>query len=317
MFRISDLSEENSGITCVPSLSGRLRAQIVALGDVGMTMLLGLRLLGGDVFSEIGIFDVNRPNLERLEMEVNQIRYPADEHVLPEVKVLQEDELFDCDVFIFCASKGVPPVGAKGDMRMVQLEANRGIISHYAGLAKERGYRGLVCVVSDPVDPLCKAFLMTSGLDPGQVRGYGLGVMNARARYFAERDARFRSYLTEGRAFGPHGQSLVIANSLENYDDTVSRELTELVVTANHRVRDLGYKPYLAPAMSSAAISILLTIRGEWHYSSIWFGDRKEGAFLGLYNRLTEAGPKWEDTPLPKALYERIRESYQELRELT
>ena len=98
--------------------------------------------------------------------------------------------------------------------------------------------------------------------------------------------------------------------------DKAVTELTELVVTANHRVRDLGYKPYLAPAMSSAAISILLTIRGEWHYSSIWFGDRENGAFLGLYNRFTKTGPEWEDEPLPEALFERIRQSYQELKEL-
>ena len=51
-----------------------------------------------------------------------------------------------------------------------------------------------------------------------RVQGFGLGVMNARAAYFAKRDARFASFLTEGRSFGPHGTGLTIANSIEHYE---------------------------------------------------------------------------------------------------
>ena len=58
----------------------------------------------------------------------------------------------------------------------------------------------MFCVVSDPVDPLCRAALLEGGLSAGQIRGFGLGVMDARARYYAARDARFAAYLTEGRA---------------------------------------------------------------------------------------------------------------------
>ncbi|SCJ76536.1 Uncharacterised protein [uncultured Blautia sp.] len=63
--------------------------------------------------------------------------------------------------------------------------------------------------------------------------------MNARAAYFAKQDPRFRSFLLDGRSYGPHGQGLVIANSLSHYDDGLSRELTELVATANLRIRRL------------------------------------------------------------------------------
>ena len=71
------------------------------------------------------------------------------------------------------------------------------------------------------------------GLLPEQIQGFGLGVMNARAAYYAKRDPRFSRFLTEGRSFGPHGQDLVVADSIEHYDDALSRELTELTVTAN------------------------------------------------------------------------------------
>ena len=112
-----------------------------------------------------------------------------DGRTLPEVRMLEQDELFDCDMFVFCASKGVPPVGAAGDVRMAQLEANSQLVGIYADMAVKAGFGGIFAVVSDPVDPLCKAAVL-SGLAPEQVQGYGLGVMNGRASYFAAKDQR-------------------------------------------------------------------------------------------------------------------------------
>ena len=313
---IHNLVKESVSLRTRPiPLRRKCRVYIVALGDVGTTMLIGLRLLGSDVIESIGICDIRRENTARLEMEMNQIGYPFEEPSLPPVYVAAEEELFTGDVLIFCASRGIPPVepGARIDVRMAQLDANRDIIRHYADIARISRYRGLVCVVSDPVDNLCAAFLDASGLSPWQIQGYGLGVMHKRAQYYAERDSRFRKYLTEGRAFGPHGEDLVIANSLADYDDALSKELTELTINANMKVRDLGFKPYIAPALSSAALSILLTLRGKWHYGSLYLGTIERGAFLGMRNRLTPNGWEWEDADVPELLYERIRNAYENL----
>lgn len=289
------------------------KVNVLALGDVGASVLTGLRLLGGDVVSQIGIYDMSRENMERLEQEMNQINYPFGGQALPPVVLLAEDELFDCDVFVFCASKGVPPLSAKGDVRMVQLEANREIARLYGAKAADAEYKGLIAVVSDPVDPLCRAFLESSGLAPAQIQGYGLGVMNTRALYFAEKDPRFGVYAEEGRAFGPHGSDLVIANSLIHYDDELSKELTDLVTGANLAIRALGFKPYIAPAFSSGAISLLLTLRGEWHYGSLYLGDDSRGAFFGLKNTMSEAGPVYEDVLLCDALFDRLYAAYENL----
>ena len=320
MKRIEDLWKE-AGVKnpvslqrggCAPVRPGKKhRVNVLALGDVGRTVLLGLKLLGGDVISSIGICDLSAENLQRLEMEMNQISYPFEEAgSLPQVAPVAEEQLFDCDVFVFCASKGVPPLGSQGDVRMAQLEANKELISRYGKMAADTRFKGLVAVVSDPVDPLCKTFLTSSGLVPSQIQGYGLGVMNARALYFAGKDQRLAHYREEGRAFGPHGEDLVIADSIVHYDDELSKELTALTVNANVAVRELGFKPYIAPAISSAAISILLTLRGAWHYSSLYLGDENTGAFLGIKNRMEADGPVYEDLSLPEALYERIKKAY-------
>lgn len=294
------------------------KVNILALGDVGGMVLIGLRLLGDDVISEIGICDVNRNTVQRYEMEAGQIQYPCSDRNLPLVKIVDREHLFDCDVMVFCASRSVPAVGQQaGDVRMAQLESNSQLVATFASQATKEGFQGIFAVVSDPVDPLCKA-AYRQGLRREQIRGFGLGVMNSRAMYFAERDCRFARFLREGRAFGPHGQDLVIADSLKHYDHEISMELTRLTVESNLKTRELGFKPFIAPAFSSGAISILEMLRGNWHYSSVYLGagrmPEEEGAFFGCRNRQAGEGIEVEDLPLPEQLFQRIRVAYENLK---
>lgn len=305
--------------------SGKQRVNILAIGDVGSTLLTGLKLLGGGTISSIGICDLSDQITARWEFEMGQISLPWQYDVFPEVEVVSPDDLFDCDMFVFVASKGIPPVGSQvKDVRMAQFEANAGIVKHYARMAREKQFKGLWCAVSDPVDPLAKTAYLESnkdengvfdgkGLRPEQVQGFGLGVMNARAAYFAKRDARLASFLSEGRSFGPHGTGLFIANSIANYDEELSQELTHLTVTANLKMREIGFKPYVAPALSSGALSLLLTLRGEWHCGSVFL----DGVYMGVKNRYTPAGVETELLPhIPDPLFTHIQEAAEHLKSI-
>lgn len=305
--------------------SGKQRVNILAIGDVGSTLLTGLKLLGGGTISSIGICDLSDQITARWEFEMGQISLPWQYDVFPEVEVVSPENLFDCDMFVFVASKGIPPVGSQvKDVRMAQFEANAGIVKHYARMAREKQFKGLWCAVSDPVDPLAKTAYLESnkdengvfdgkGLRPEQVQGFGLGVMNARAAYFAKRDARLASFLSEGRSFGPHGTGLFIANSIANYDEELSQELTHLTVTANLKMRELGFKPYVAPALSSGALSLLLTLRGEWHCGSVFL----DGVYMGVKNRYTPAGVETELLPhIPDPLFTHIQEAAEHLKSI-
>ena len=303
---------------------GKKRVHLLAVGDVGGTLLTALKLLGGDCISTIGICDLNEKTVARWCTEMGQIAWPWDYDALPEVESVSNEHLFDCDVFIFAATKAIPAVGSGiKDVRMAQFEANRPLVDNVARQARKANCGGLFMVLSDPIDPLCKAAWLASnhdengtwdnlGLLPEQIQGYGLGVMNARAAYFSKQDKRFSSFLTEGRSFGPHGRGLVIANSIEHYDDALSSELTELVETANLRIRDLGFKPYVAPAVSSGAMQLLLTLRGAWHCSSVYLG----GIWFGVRNRITPYGVETESLSLPDPLFERLLETECVLREI-
>lgn len=295
-----------------------LRAVLVGLGDVGGTLLTALKLLGRE-FSEIAIYDPNEALCRRYELELNQVLSP-DGTPLPKVTICPPERLFDCDVFLFTASRGVPPLGSQvRDVRMAQFARNREMLDGYAARARAERFGGLFCQISDPVDQLSRAVFLRSnrsesgafdaaGLLPEQVRGFGLGVMAARAAYYAEKCG---VDFTNGRVYGPHGADLVVANDPVHYDAAASERLTELTVTANLRVRELGFKPYIAPALSSAAVSILRLLRGETCFSAVPMG----AAYFGCRSRTTPAGILTEREPLHPALVRRLEETHRRLEE--
>ena len=287
---------------------------LVGLGDVGGTALLALKLLGHE-FSRIQIFDPNRAQCARYELELNQVLSP-DGQPLPEVVICEEQELFACDLFAFTASRGVPGLDtAVQDVRMAQYEANRAMVGAYARMARNAGFTGLFCQISDPVDHLSRSVFLQSnqneaaeydfsGLLPEQIQGFGLGVMAARCAYYARQLGVSAEKL---RVYGPHGQGLVCANSCgPDYDAALSADLTERTRTANLRVRELGFKPYLAPALSSAAVSILRLVRGQEHFGAVPLG----GAYFGCRSRMTPFGVSLVREALTPALLEELQKTH-------
>ena len=55
-------------------------------------------------------------------------------------------------------------------------------------------------------------------------------------------------------------------------------------------------------ATVSGAISILMTLRKQWHCGSVFLG----GVYMGVKNRYTDHGIETEALALPEKLYERI-----------
>ncbi|HML68953.1 MAG TPA: lactate dehydrogenase [Clostridia bacterium] len=297
------------------------RVNLVGLGNVGGTTAIGLKLLGTDL-AEIGIYDCDENQCLRYEAELNQVLSVQDGKTLPNIRMLCENELFDCDALLFTAARAVPEVGAEsgGDVRMMQFEANRELLRAYARAARDSGFSGLFCQISDPVDQLSRAVFLLSnqnesgdfdgnGLLPEQVRGFGLGVMHARAIYSAGREGVPAESL---RIYGPHGNGLVIANAPnEGYDAACSRMLTHKAETANLAVRAFGFKPYIAPGLSSAAVSVLRALRGEWHDAAVPLGV----AYFGCRARLTQAGAEQRREEMHPDLYQRVSESCRKLEE--
>lgn len=273
----------------------KFRVSIAGLGDVGGTLLMGLRLLGKDVIEEVRIYDRDPKKLRRYYLEVNEI---SDGTPMSPIVETDLDGVFDSDVFIFTVSLFVPPLDTElRDVRLVQFEKNRTVLLDYALKAEAAGFKGHFFVVSDPVDLLCMSLMLEGNVPPERIRGFGLGVMEARARFIAWEKGYPNDTL---RAFGPHGKGLVVVNSLMDYDEDRSKELTQLTEVENFRIRETGFKPYIAPALSSGAISIVKALRGEEHLST-WYNGK---VFLGSRNTLKDGFTFPEKVALPEILPE-------------
>ena len=179
----------------------------------------------------------------------------------------------------------------------------------------------IFCVGSYPVYLLCRSVFEASnrndkgdfdglGISAERIRGFGLGVMHGRSFYYAKKLGL--EYASNGRVFGPHGKDLICVDHITKYNHQASLELTEKVIHANLDVREEGFKPYIAPAISSGAKSILDAISGNWHYSATCMGT----TFFGALNRQTIAGIEYEQNLLDEKLKIRITNSYERLESL-
>lgn len=295
---------------------------IVGLGNVGGTLLVALRSMSGEKVNKIGIFDTNEKSMSRWEQETNQIIDGSGQRKFPPVKIVKSEEIFQADLVIFCISMGIPsPEQGFKDITKVQLEANSKIIDYYAQRARKNNFNGIFAVVSEPVDLLCqRAFLASNlseegkfdgkGLAADQIRGLGLGVMNGRAVYYAEKEKDIRHYVSKGRIFGPQGIGLVVADDVENYDREKSSYLREKVLHATLQLIKTGFKPYIAPAVASGAFSILNLMEGKWHYSAAFLGE----IFWGSRNRQTPVGLEWEQYNLSPELLGDLDDCFQKLK---
>ena len=152
-------------------------------------------------------------------MEMNQIGWPFGSHPLPDVKAVTEAELLDCDIVIFVPARQYPLWAQGGDVRMAQFEANRKIAPLLRNLAGQKGFKGIFAVVSDPVDPLCKEVLLSSGLHPVSGPRRPGGNETRGQNIFARKNERFLLICNRDGPLAPTGADLVIANSITDYDE--------------------------------------------------------------------------------------------------
>ena len=68
---------------------GKKRVHLLAVGDVGGTLLTALKLLGGKTLSAVGICDLNENAVARWVSEMGQIDWPWEYGALPEVEAVE------------------------------------------------------------------------------------------------------------------------------------------------------------------------------------------------------------------------------------
>jgi len=114
------------------------------------------------------------------------------------------EEIYDADAIVIAAGKG----GSPGQSRLDLLRDNLVILRELA--RQMRGYKGIVVIVTNPVDVLTYDFTKTSGLPPERVIGTGTMLDTARLRQILGQKLSLDPRSIHAQVIGEHGDSEVV-----------------------------------------------------------------------------------------------------------
>jgi len=261
---------------------GGLAAAALAAADVSRTRI-----------GTLLIHDTDSVNLARMDHELASVASWRGDAVLPRVQSASLPEMMRrCDAFLFAAATAVPPLGSAGDVRLPQFEPNREALRGTLAAAMDEGYTGLFFMVSDPVELMAMAAFYDSnesdgkfqgrGLAPERVGGLALGVMWGRALAQARALGEGARVARTGVPYGPHSQDLLVFDDPAEPDLGLSRALTQAARSGNYRIRELGFIPYMGPALSSIVLTLPALLGGREVVASSFV----DGIYFGAPCRL-------------------------------
>jgi L-lactate dehydrogenase len=172
---------------------------IIGLGWVGSSVAMAI--LRGGAARELLLHDARTAVAEGEAMD---LAHGASFYPAAGVRAAALDELHRADVVVVAAGRN----SRAGESRLELLREN-------AGLARELGrafrdYRGLVVMVTNPVDVLTHVFQKASGLSPERVIGTGTMLDTARLRQHLGGELGVDPRSIHAQVIGEHGDSEVV-----------------------------------------------------------------------------------------------------------
>ena len=175
------------------------RIGIIGTGWVGSSVAIAL--LHSGAANELILHDAKTAIAEGEAMDLvhGSSFYPA-----ARVRVGEVEEMRDCDAVVITAGVG----GKPGQSRLELLETNARIV-HDLG-RRLRGARGILVMVTNPVDVMTLVLTRASGLPPARVIGTGTMLDTARLRQVLGRELALDARSIHGLVVGEHGDSEVV-----------------------------------------------------------------------------------------------------------
>lgn len=172
---------------------------VVGTGWVGASVAIST--LHAGFASELLLADVRH---EVAEGEAMDLAHGASFYTTASVRAVPVDEMLDTDALVVAAGRG----GKPNESRLDLLRDNARILRELG--TKLRGYRGLVVVVTNPVDVLTYVVAESSGLPPERVMGTGTMLDTARLRQVLGGELRVDPHSVHAQVVGEHGDSEVV-----------------------------------------------------------------------------------------------------------
>ena len=181
------------------SFDAKMKVGVVGMGWVGSSVAVSILQKG--VASELLLNDV-RPGLA--EGEAMDLAHGASFYPTARVRAASLEEMLDSDAVIIAAGKG----GGPTDSRLDLLRVNATLVSDIA--ARLRGMRGILVLVTNPVDVMTQVAAEASELPYPRVIGTGTMLDTARLRATLGRRLEMEPRSIHAQVVGEHGDSEVV-----------------------------------------------------------------------------------------------------------
>lgn len=250
------------------------KVAIIGCGFVGSASAFTLMQSG--IFSEIVLLDADRRKAEGEAMDIA--------HGLPfagSMRIYAGDyaDIADAAIVIITAGAGQKP----GESRLDLVKKNVGIYKSIIPEVKKLDYKGILLIVSNPVDILTYAAIKLSGLPENRVLGSGTTLDTARLKYQLGEHLGVDSRSVHAFIIGEHGDSELAAWSSANVSGIPLNDFCEMRGHFNHEEA----MQEIANAVKNSAYEII---------------ERKKATYYGVamaVKRICEAIVKDEKSILP------------------
>ena len=173
---------------------------VVGVGWVGASVAIST--LHAGIAEEVLLLDV-RPGLA--EGEARDLSHGGSFYPTADVRAVDAlDDMLGTDAVVIAAGRG----GKANESRLDLLRDNAAIARMFG--EKLRGYRGVVVVVSNPVDVITRVIADASGLPPERVLGTGTVLDTARLQQVLGRELGLSPNSVHAMVVGEHGDSEVV-----------------------------------------------------------------------------------------------------------
>ncbi|MBO5911809.1 MAG: L-lactate dehydrogenase [Elusimicrobiaceae bacterium] len=201
------------------------KVAIIGCGFVGSATAFAL--LHSGLFSEMVLLDADVKKAEGEAMDISH----GEAYASPmKIYAGTYDDITDAALIIITAGANQKP----GETRLDLVQKNVGIFKEIIPQIAKRNYKGILLIVSNPVDVLTYAALKLSGLPQNRVLGSGTVLDTARFREILGNHLGVDSRSVHAFIVGEHGDSEIAVWSTANVAGVPIHKFCELRGYHNH-----------------------------------------------------------------------------------
>lgn len=209
---------------CLNCLNFR-KAVMIGCGFVGSACVFSLMQSG--LFSEIAMIDADNARAEGEALDIS--------HGIPFAKPMKiyagnYDDIENASIIIITAGANQKP----GETRLDLVHRNVEIFKSILSEIKQRDFKGILLIISNPVDILTTVAIKLSGLPENRVIGSGTVLDTARLKYAIGEHLNVDSRSVHAFIIGEHGDSEIAAYSSANVSGIPLNKFCEMRGHYNH-----------------------------------------------------------------------------------